>query len=72
MRAFLHFVVPLCFCFFQKFERWTCPPFEEFGVLRSYDVSFSFSAREPRSDVKFWRPLLLCFFFQATDAVTLV
>ena len=55
MRAFLHFVAPL---FFQKVERWTCPSFEEFGVLRSCDVSFSF-ASELRSDVKFQHSLLL-------------
>ena len=40
-------------CFFEKVERWTCPPFEEFGVLRSCDVSFSFLASELRSDVNF-------------------
>ena len=38
MRVFLHFVVPL----YQKVERWTCPPFVEFRVLRSCDESFSF------------------------------
>ena len=30
MRAFFHVVVPLCCCFYQKVEMWTCPSSEEF------------------------------------------